>query len=241
MLNKIRKDYTGAIKIVNKEYTFNIALSEDINALADLYSYTSINYTNYHEKLNKECRNNFSENGGMFIVLNKSELEQEVKKNKNLWAVIKDKDNNIMGSFWFSTENEYFKGSEYENLESLIYPREIVVSQRFDTKYIGRLLYYTVICAVQKGGYEQSICDVYKVRDYEANGMKMSVNLMNKRSAALLLSVGAEFKGVFPIRKIELEDLTVWIEPQVYYLEHKKVIKKCEEFFSERNIKIVWG
>lgn len=241
MLNKIKMNYSGTIKIKNKEYIFDIASSEDINAIAELYADTAINYGNYNKKLSKESKSNFSENGGMFVVLNKEEIQEEIKRDENLWAVIKDKENHLMGSFWFSTKNKYFEGSEYENLEGLIYPREIVVSKKINTKYIGRLLYYTVVYAMQRGGYKQSICDVYKARDYEADGKRLTVNLLNNRSVSLLVSVGAEFKGVFPIRKIELKGITVWIEPQVYYLDHKKVIKKCNKFFNERNIQICWG
>lgn len=240
MLEDIRKNYRGKVRINGNEYSFCTASEKDIDQIDAMYRSIAVNYNNFDQKLDPECAVNFSETGGMFVVLSRDEIRREIAGEENLWAVIKDNYDNVLGSFWFSEKNGYFNGSEYEWLENVIFPREIVVSKTFNNKYIGRLLYYTVIYSMEQGGYTQGICDIYKVVKYKAGDMEKEVSLVNKPSRRLLESIGAEYKGTDKIRKITLDRLTVWIEPQIYYLNSKYIIERCNKFFSEKNIEIVW-
>lgn len=239
-MNKLIEDYNGEIIIDNSVFSFTTASKNDLDQLAQMYSEIAVNYDNYKEKLDGDNENSFSKNGGMFIVLNREEIEQELNNEKNLWAVIKDSEGKILGSFWYSKENLYFNGSIYKKTDKIIYPREIVVTKKSDSKYIGRLLYYTIVCTMQNRGYDCGICDVYKVKEYEADGVRKKKDLLNIPSFRLLEAIGAEFKGVDSIRKVELNKLRVWIEPQIFYLNHKAVIRKCKEFFDNRGIEIIW-
>lgn len=239
-MHNVIEDYNGIIIMGDRKYIFTVATENDLDRLAQIYAEITVDYSNYKEKLDCENESDFSKVGGMFIVLNREEIEQEIKNEKNMWAVIKDSEGSILGSFWFSKENPYFNGTVYQNMDRIIYPREIITIKKLNTKYIGRLLYYTIVSAMQRNGYNCGICDVYKVKEYEADGVRKKKDLLNLPSFKLLEAIGAEFKGRNAIRKIELNKLSVWIEPQIFYLDHEVVIRKCKSFFDNIGIEIIW-
>lgn len=233
-------NYNGYIIYEKETFTFSIADTNDVKQIANMYSEISINYSNYKSKLNPESSDSFVNIGGMFIVFDEEGLGKEIQNEHSFWAVIKNENGNIVASFWFADNNDFFNDFKYELKGKNIYPREIIVSEKYKVKDIAKILYYTIFCAMERVGYDISICDVYKVVEYETDLQKHSVELLNNSSFNVMLSLKGIYLGEGKKRKINLDRLIVWIVPQVFIFHYKKTIPYYQEILKQNEINIVW-
>lgn len=232
--------YNGKIIYDEQELIFSAASIDDAEQIAELYKEISINYDNYKVKLNPESEDSFINKGGMFIIFNEIELKKEILNEHSFWALIKDNKNNIIASFWFADNNDYFNDYKCKYEGKNIYPREIIVSDKYKFKDISKILYYTIFCAMEQLGYTCSICDVYKVVKYEADNEVYKTNMVNKKSFEIMLKLKAHYMGTSKVREIKLDKLNIWIEPQIFFFEYKITIPYYYNVMQKKGIKIIW-
>lgn len=241
MIKNNIQNYEGVCEIGGRRYVFKQAEVTDAAEIAALYNSIKIDFSNCRSRLDPADENNFENKGGMFIVPSKRELEEEMLEEYNFRAVFKDGEGHIAGSFWFSESNEAYNGSEYGSMENAAYPREILVSPRYASKHIAKVMYYTVIKAVRDIGYTRGAADLYKVVAYETPDFCRNVSMINIPSMRCVLDIGAVFAAQLPRKTILLDKLNVTVEPQLYLFDFDAVISRCEALFKEKNIKINWS
>lgn len=232
--------YDGKIIYGKQELIFAKASVDDVKQIAQMYKNISINYDNYRIKLNPQSKDSFINKGGMFIIFNETELKKEILNKHSFWALIKDNENNIIASFWFADNNDYFNDYKYNYEGKNIYPREIIVSDKCKFKDIAKILYYTVFYAMEKLSYTCSICDVYKVIQYEADDKICKTNMVNKKSFKIMLDLKGNYIGTAKVREIRLNKLNIWIEPQIFFFEYKVTLPYYYNIMQKKGIKIIW-
>lgn len=240
MINLGKLKYSGKCLIDDRTYFFGKATDDDVQGITDIYKQIKIDITNCTERLNPVNSDCFGKIGGMFVVMDRDEIISEIGKDENFWAVLKDENGRIAGSFWFSLKNDYYKGLKYENMEKTIYPREVAVSSEYGGKHLAKVMYYTIAKTMLNAGFTTGAADLYKVIEYETLSDRVKLDMVNKPSQRTVEAIGAEFAETLPVRKILLDRLAVVIEPQMYLFDYGKVVRNCESFFAERDIKIIW-
>ena len=251
--------YEGKFIYENQSIFFGLAEKKDAQQIAELYKSISINAENYKIRLNNESPYSFKNIGGMYEILSKEEILEEIDNDKSLFAVAKDEKGNIVSSFWFSQfdpflssympEKEKFKDrlSIYNGIlcakaeNKMVYPRELIVSDKGAPPKIASLMFYSIFVAMQKIGYTHSLCEVYKLLGYNDGSGEKNEVMLNERSFAMTQKTGGIYIDKSPVRILNLPNLTVKIEAQIFYFDYKSLLPKLEKYFQEKNIKIEWG
>ncbi len=233
-------EYKGKCIVDGHSYSFSRAVPEDVGGISLIYEQTRIDKSNYRDKLSDTSPRRFEEKGGMFVVLTEKEIGEEIEKDSNFWIVFRDEDGAPAGSFWFSERNDSYRGLSYEHMEKCIYPREVAVSKSHGGRSIAQLMYYTCSVAFLRAGYERGCADLYRVIGYRTDEGSFTTDQINIPSRMSVLAIGAEFAEPLPVRDIELDGLTVTIEPQMYLFDYKKISEKCGKELSEKDIRIIW-
>ncbi len=240
MSNCGKIEYSGKCIVGGEVFRFARAVPADAAKISVIYEKTRIDRNNYRIRLSDTDPRRFEKTGGMFIVMDEHEISEEISKENGFWALFHAENGDIAGSFWFSEENEYYKGLSYEHMEKCIYPREVVVSVDHTGKFIGRALYLTCAMALMKAGYERGAADLYRVLKYETAEGEFFTDQTNIPSQMAVRAIGAEFAEPLPRRVISLDGLNVTIEPQMYIFDYAKIADVCERAIAQRDIQIIW-
>lgn len=240
MINSKITRYKGECRIDGRRYFWCKASADDAQEIAALYKSIKIDCKNCTERLDPGNKNNFAQKGGMFIVPDKSEIEEEIRDDRNFRAVFRDEKGCLAGSLWFSENNEAYNGLVYGKMINAVYPREILVSPEYGSKHIAKVMYYTVIRVMRKIGYTRGAADLYRVLGFKTNHYGRAVDLINVPSMRCITAIGAEFERSLNLKEVFSEDLSVIIEPQLYLFDFDKIIMRCEKLFEEKSIKITW-
>lgn len=233
--------YKGRCSIGGKEYTFSKAELSDAAGISRIYEQTRIDGSNYRTRLAEDSPDRFEVRGGMFIVMDEREIGEKIVSDDSFWALFKDEDGDIAGSFWFCERNGYYDGLEYAHIDDCIYPREVVVPLDHGGGCIAQALYLTCSRALLQAGYLRGAADLYRVVRYETAEGTYTTHQTNIPSQRAVEAVGAVFAEPLPLRTLCLDGLTVTIEPQMYLFDYARIADTCEQLLSEKDIRIIRG
>lgn len=227
------------------------AVIQDVPAIAALYREIAVTKENCREKFDKESASSFEKTGGMFLIMQEKEISTEMKNPDSFWAVLEDCQG-IGGVFWYSASNDLIREEVSSllpkdfNRSKLVYPREIIVSSRWQGRKAGQIFYATILKAMMRQGYNYSFCDVYRVTAFQIPGFgkegeAVKTSLLNKPSYMALLGIGAYPLGAGQMKEISLPGYRVWIEPQLFWIEHARVQLICNSTFRKYGIAVREG
>ena len=234
--------YEGTIESGGQTIQFRKAAPADAGQLARLYRGTAVTAENYGERLSADSPLSFDKRGGMFLIMEEEEIVRELDNPHSFWVVFTEREE-VIGSFWFADDNHLLPGKFRPGGSAVkgraLYPREVIVSPKWKGRKIGMLLYATVFAAMYRAGIEESICDVYRVTAFRAQGEeKQQVSLLNAPSSHAILRTGGSFAEAGEEKVITLPGLMVWIEPQIYRISHSRAILLSAHIFQGRGIMI---
>lgn len=230
--------YGGKCFIGDRIYYYRKADINDAAEIAEIYKQTKIDKSNYMDRLDPLSPESFGRKGGMFVVLDKQGIEDEIVKEHNFWAVFRTEKGVLAGSFWFSLENENYADTKYEHMPHTVYPREIAVSSEYGGKNLAKVMYYTIAIAMLRASYNMGAADLYKVVGYDIGNGRVSLDMVNMPSKLSIEAIGAEFAERLPVKEVMLDGITVYIEPQMYLFYYDKLRKCCEALFSKWEIDV---
>ena len=226
--------YSGEAYTRQDRFYYRRAEAKDAEKIADMYAQCAIHRGNCKERLQRGNKDAFDKKGGMYLILDREGVEREIKNPHSFWALFTDQAGEPVGSFWFSDDNPDIPRSLKQ--PDTVYPREILVKRECAGKKIGTMLYYTVFQAMLKAGYLRSVCEVYRTTAYETEGIRYSVDLLNKPSYIDMLMMGGKFEGCGAEKEIRLPGMRVWVEPHIFSFQHERALRLKEEASGGRFI-----
>lgn len=235
--------YEGVIRLRDETIHFCRADKGDIPQIASLYKKIAVTRHNYQERMDENSPGSFVRHGGMFLLMDQGDIEAELENPHSFWAVFKSEAGKVIGSFWFADHNELLPvwciPGTVEAARQTVYPREIIVPPEQKGRCIGRLLYATVFASMLKAGYMRSICDVYRVAAVWAEGEpQRALDLLNGPSLRTILGLGGRYLGAGIKAQIPLEGMKVYIEPQIFEMEHAYALLLCASALRRRGIEV---
>lgn len=220
-------EYGGTVLLAGRRFYYKKATERDIKEIAGLYQEIAVTADNYREKLNKKSGKSFEKTGGMFVIMNVADIRSIIEDSHCFWAVIRDEKGELAGCFWFADYNEDLEYMSAHVKGAVVYPREVIVSGKYKGYHICRFLYYSIFQAMQRAGYEYSICDVYETTACLEAGRYRKIQLLNRPSYVNLLLIGGKYGGTTSAKKIALPELCVWVQAHVFLCCHKKSLEIC--------------
>lgn len=73
------------------------------------------------------------------------------------------------------------------------------------------------------------MCEVYRTIAYETDGIRYSVDLLNKPSYIDMLMMGGRYEGCGLEKEICLLEMKVWVEPHIFSFLHEKTMGLKQE------------
>lgn len=233
--------YEGRIRFGMESVWFGKAQKKDIPQLAAMYREIAVTKYNYYDKLKLESPHSFARQGGMFLLMDEGDIERELDNPHTFWAVFRNEEGKAIGSFWFSDGNELLPSWCIPGADAgqTAFPREVITLPEYRGRGLGRLLYATVFSAMLTAGYTHSICDVYKVVAYRAEGeRKKELSLFNYPSCKTILGLGGRYLGEGGEKAITLPGLEVWIIPRIFEINHAYALLLCTSVLRQNGIRV---
>ena len=219
--------YSGKVYTRQGDFYYRRAMAGDAEKIAEMYSECAIHRGNCKERLKRGEKEAFDRRGGMYLVPDREGIEWEIENPHSFWALFTDHEGEPAGSFWFSDDNPEIPAVLKQT--DTVYPREILVKREYAGRKIGTMLYYTVFEAMLKAGYLRSVCEVYRTIAYETDGIRYSVDLLNKPSYIDMLMMGSRYEGCGLEKEICLLEMKVWVEPHIFSFLHEKTMGLKQE------------
>jgi len=246
-------NYKGEITYNGEKLSFESADEQDVGRLALMYADIAIHAGNYRRRLNPSARDSFEKVGGMFVVHSEAGIQKEIVGGNSFFAVIKDSDGRIIAALWVSRSDPSFEGFDPTRFPTLdearrrkianalkdgkvLYPREIIVDPGYRCKGMADILCYTVFSAARTNGYICSLGEVYKV----CGSAVIESDMLNRGGYQTILGMGGRFIGVLPRRNAQAGDLTVTVEPQIFFLCYDEILPVLKQTLFDCNADVYW-
>lgn len=227
--------YEGRVYQQEKVLHYRKAGPGDVKELAELYRRISIDRYNNTEKLGNKGPGNFEHTGGMFLIMGEQQIRRELENPHSFWGILRDEKEKLLAGFWFSNQFPELSGWAGDR-DSVVYPVELTAAPEERGRQIGKLMYYTIFKAMNRAGFERSICDVYRVSAFENQKGRQEVSLMNMPSRRTIEQIGGRFLGMAPEKHIKLPGFQVWVSPMIFELEYRNVLPICERILERKGI-----
>ncbi len=221
----IYDNYRGKIEYGGELFAFMPATLEDAAQIAGMYDEISINENNFRTKLDPDNEESFARTGGMFAIHDRESIEKEIRLGKTFFALAKSRAGEIAASFWFGGD-----GKTAHPLELICRPGKL--------HNAAHVMFYTIFAALAENGYTSSLFEVYAVRGYSFDGQNIPLDMLNRRSFEMSLSMGAKHMGSLKDFDIPLGRLTVTISPQVFFCDYAEILPKLGQELTAEGLKI---
>lgn len=214
----------------------------------ELYAQIAVTKNNYIEKFTPTERC-FSRQGGMFVI-NDLDKNKEVIDSENEVMLGGEYKGELCGLVWYSLTCNV---SPYEELElseenrhyleliktesakgNLCPGREVIVvpPAKGGTMVYG--LFNCMMTEYAERGIEYMTGECYRVVGYEDHEGYHECNVLNEASFKVLSNTGGIYIGDAPVRKIELDELTVHVIPLVFLWKPADAMKISKELLENK-------